>query len=313
MSEQKIRHLIEPEDLTLEEMEELVDIGLDIEQNMSKYGKACEGKILASLFFEPSTRTKFSFDTAMLRLGGQVIGFSDASTSSTQKGESLADTIRVMSGYSDIIVMRHPKEGAPKLSSEYSDVPIINGGDGGHMHPTQTLTDLITIKKYLGKISGHSVGFFGDLRYGRTVHSLIRTLARFGNKEFYLVSPQELQIPGFLKRQLLEKGCVLHETTSMEEVIDNVDICYMTRIQKERFFNEADYLRLKDSFILRASKLTNVKENMIVMHPLPRVNEIAYDVDALKHAVYFEQARLGVYVRMALIMKLLGVRVAAGE
>lgn len=309
MSVEKIRHLIEPEDLTLEEMEELVDIGLDIEKNMGKYGKACEGKILASLFFEPSTRTKFSFDTAMLRLGGQVIGFSDASTSSTQKGESLADTIRVMSSYSDIIVMRHPKEGAPKLSSAYSSVPIINGGDGGHMHPTQTLTDLITIKKYLGKISGNSVGFFGDLRYGRTVHSLIRTLARFGNKEFYLVSPQELQIPDFLRRQLLEKGCVLHETTNMEEVLDKVDICYMTRIQKERFFNEADYLRLKDSFILRASKLANVKDNMIVMHPLPRVNEIAYDVDELKHAVYFDQAQLGVYVRMALIMKLLGVRI----
>lgn len=309
MSVEKIRHLIEPEDLTLEELEELVDIGLDIEKNMGKYGKACEGKILASLFFEPSTRTKFSFDTAMLRLGGQVIGFSDASTSSTQKGESLADTIRVMSSYSDIIVMRHPKEGAPKLSSAYSSVPIINGGDGGHMHPTQTLTDLITIKKYLGKISGNSVGFFGDLRYGRTVHSLIRTLARFGNKEFYLVSPQELQIPDFLRRQLLEKGCVLHETTNMEEVLDKVDICYMTRIQKERFFNEADYLRLKDSFILRASKLANVKDNMIVMHPLPRVNEIAYDVDELKHAVYFDQAQLGVYVRMALIMKLLGVRI----
>lgn len=309
MNTQDVRHLIEPEDLTLEEMEELVDIGLDIEKNMVKYGKACEGKILASLFFEPSTRTKFSFDTAMLRLGGQVIGFSDASTSSTKKGESLADTIRVMSSYSDIIVMRHPKEGAPKLSSEYSSVPIINGGDGGHMHPTQTLTDLITIKKYLGKISGNSVGFFGDLRYGRTVHSLIRTLARFGNKEFYLVSPPELQIPDFLKRQLLEKGCILRETSNMEEVLDRIDICYMTRIQKERFFNEADYLRLKDSFILRASKLANVRENMIVMHPLPRVNEIAYDVDALKHAVYFEQAQLGVYVRMALIMKLLNVRI----
>lgn len=309
LNTQDVRHLIEPEDLTLEEMEELVDIGLDIEKNMVKYGKACEGKILASLFFEPSTRTKFSFDTAMLRLGGQVIGFSDASTSSTKKGESLADTIRVMSSYSDIIVMRHPKEGAPKLSSEYSSVPIINGGDGGHMHPTQTLTDLITIKKYLGKISGNSVGFFGDLRYGRTVHSLIRTLARFGNKEFYLVSPPELQIPDFLKRQLLEKGCILRETSNMEEVLDRIDICYMTRIQKERFFNEADYLRLKDSFILRASKLANVRENMIVMHPLPRVNEIAYDVDALKHAVYFEQAQLGVYVRMALIMKLLNVRI----
>lgn len=309
MNNSSVRHLIEPEDLTVDEIKELVDLGLEIRKNIGKYSKACEGKILASLFFEPSTRTKFSFDTAMLRLGGQLIGFSDASTSSTQKGESLADTIRIMAGYVDIIVMRHPKEGAAMLASQFSDVPVINAGDGGHMHPTQTLTDLITMKHYLGKIEGHKVGFFGDLRYGRTVHSLIRTLMRFGNKEFFLVSPEELRIPDFLRRQMQENGCEIREYTDMEEVINEVDICYMTRIQKERFFNEADYLRLKDSFILRAAKLVNAKKDMIVMHPLPRVNEIAIDVDPLPQAKYFEQAKLGVYIRMALIMKLLGISV----
>ncbi len=304
-----IRHLVEPEDFSIEEIEQLVSQALDIEQHMEKYQTACQGKIMASLFFEPSTRTKFSFDTAMLRLGGKLLGFSDPDTSSAKKGESLVDTIRVMSSYVDIIVMRHPKEGAPKLASEHSGVPIINAGDGGHMHPTQTLTDLVTIKKYFGSISGHSVGFFGDLKYGRTVHSLIRTLVRFGSKEFFLVSPEELKLPEFLKQQLLAQGCVLHETTDMEDVLSKVDIAYMTRVQKERFFNEADYLRLKDSFILRASKLANAKENMIVMHPLPRVNEIARDVDSTKHAVYFKQAEMGVYIRMALIMKLLGITV----
>lgn len=300
-----MRHLIEPENLSVQELEELVDIGIDISNNPGKYAKACEGKILASLFFEPSTRTKFSFDSAMMRLGGQVIGFADASTSSTQKGESLADTIRVMSYYSDIIVMRHPKEGAPKLASEYASVPVINGGDGGHMHPTQTLTDLITIKHFLGDIRGHVMGFCGDLKYGRTVHSLIRTLVRFDYREFYLVSPEELKIPEFLRRQLQDSGVILHEVTDIESVLDKIDICYMTRIQKERFFNEADYLKLKNSFRLTAEKLSVAKPNMIVMHPLPRVNEIAYDVDDLSHAVYFEQSRLGVFVRMALIMKLL--------
>lgn len=303
-----MRHLIEPEDFSLEEIEELVDTGLKIYENPKAYNRICEGKILASLFFEPSTRTKFSFDSAMMRMGGNVIGFADADTSSTKKGESLADTIRVMGYYADIIVMRHPKEGAPKLSSQYSSIPIINGGDGGHQHPTQTLTDLITIKRYKGTISGHRVAFCGDLKYGRTVHSLIRTLARFGTKQFFLVSPEELKLPDTLKRQLRDRyGCELVEVNYMEDVIDQIDIMYMTRIQKERFFNEADYLKLKNSFKLNREKLKNAREDMIIMHPLPRVNEIAYDVDDDQRAVYFEQSEMGVYVRMALIAKLLEV------
>lgn len=303
-----MRHLIEPEDLTLDEITDLVDVGLDMLANPRVYNKVCDGKILASLFFEPSTRTKFSFDSAMMRLGGNVIGFADANTSSAKKGESLADTIRVMGYYSDIIVMRHPKEGAPKLASQYSSIPIINGGDGGHQHPTQTLTDLITIKKYKGKIDGHSVAFCGDLKYGRTVHSLIKTLARFGNKKFYLISPDELKLPSALKRQLIDKYEVeLVEVNYMEDVIDEVDIFYMTRIQKERFFNEEDYLKLKNSYKLTRDKLKTAKEDMIIMHPLPRVNEIAYDVDEDARAIYFEQSQLGVYIRMALITKLLEV------
>ncbi len=303
-----MRHLIEPEDFSLEEIEELVDTGLKMYADPKAYNKACENKILASLFFEPSTRTKFSFDSAMMRLGGNVIGFSDADTSSAKKGESLADTIRVMGYYADLIVMRHPKEGAPKLASQYSSIPVVNAGDGGHQHPTQTLTDLITIKKYKGTISGHTVAFCGDLKYGRTVHSLIRTLARFGTKKFMLVSPEELKLPSTLKRQLVDKyGVELVEVPYIEDVIDSIDILYMTRIQKERFFNEADYLKLKNSFKLTREKLKTAKSDMIVMHPLPRVNEIAYDVDDDPRAVYFEQSEMGVYVRMALIAKLLEV------
>ncbi len=303
-----MRHLIEPEDFTLEEIEELVDTGLKIYENPRDYQKICDGKILASLFFEPSTRTKFSFDSAMMRMGGNVIGFADADTSSTKKGESLADTIRVMGYYADVIVMRHPKEGAPKLASQYSSIPIINGGDGGHQHPTQTLTDLITIKRFKGTISGHTVAFCGDLKYGRTVHSLIRTMARFGTKQFYLVSPEELRLPDALKRQLVDKyGVELKEVVYLEEVIENIDILYMTRIQKERFFNEADYLKLKNSFKVTREKIKTAKPDMIIMHPLPRVNEIAYDVDDDQRAVYFEQSEMGVYVRMALIAKLLEV------
>lgn len=303
-----MRHLIEPEDFSLEEIEELVDTGLKMYADPKAYNKICENKILASLFFEPSTRTKFSFDSAMMRLGGNVIGFSDADTSSAKKGESLADTIRVMGYYADLIVMRHPKEGAPKLASQYSSIPVVNAGDGGHQHPTQTLTDLITIKKYKGTISGHTVAFCGDLKYGRTVHSLIRTLARFGTKKFMLVSPEELKLPSALKRQLVDKyGVELVEVPYIEDVIDSIDILYMTRIQKERFFNEADYLKLKNSFKLTREKLKTAKSDMIVMHPLPRVNEIAYDVDDDPRAVYFEQSEMGVYVRMALIAKLLEV------
>jgi aspartate carbamoyltransferase catalytic subunit len=290
-----MRHLIEPEDLTIDEINRLVETGLDMFHNPKVYNKICDGKILASLFFEPSTRTKFSFDSAMMRLGGNVIGFADASTSSTSKGESLADTIKVMGAYADIIVMRHPKEGAPKLASQYSRLPIINGGDGGHQHPTQTLTDLITIKRFKQTVNGHNVAFCGDLKYGRTVHSLIRTLARFGNTKFILIS------------LVNQYGVELVEVTRMEEVIDDIDILYMTRIQKERFFNEEDYLKLKNSYKLTREKLKNAKPDMIVMHPLPRVNEIGYDVDDDSRAVYFEQAEMGVYVRMALISMMLEV------
>jgi len=302
-----LRHFYEPENFTLEEIVDVVDTGLTIYANPTPYQNACAGKILASLFFEPSTRTKLSFDSAMMRLGGQVLGFSDASTSSTSKGESLADTIKVVSNYSDIIVMRHPKEGAPLLATHFSEVPIINGGDGGHQHPTQTLTDLITIKKFKGRLDNMKIGFCGDLKYGRTVHSLIRTLARFGNKEFYLISPEELSLPSSLKRQLEKEGVRLIEKHYLEEVIEELDILYMTRIQKERFFNEEDYLRLKNSYILNNDKIRNAKKDMIIMHPLPRVNEISNEVDTDPRAVYFEQSKLGVYVRMALICKLLEV------
>jgi aspartate carbamoyltransferase catalytic subunit len=277
-------------------------------ENPQAYSEVCKGKILASLFYEPSTRTKFSFDSAMLKLGGNIIGFADANTSSAKKGESLADTIRVMGYYADIVVMRHPKEGAPKLASMYSEVPIINAGDGGHQHPTQTLTDLLTIKVYKGQLEGHTIAFCGDLKYGRTVHSLIRTMARFDAKKFILISPEELQLPSTLKRQLKDKYDVeIQEVRYIEEVADQIDILYMTRIQKERFFNEEDYLKLKNTYILTNDKLENAKEDMIIMHPLPRVNEIAYEVDDNKRSVYFEQSKMGVYIRMALITKLLEV------
>lgn len=304
---QPVRHLIEPEDLSIDEIVSLVEEGLKMYENPKDYLQVCQGKIMASLFFEPSTRTKLSFDSAMMRLGGNVLGFSDASTSSTAKGESLADTIKVCGYYSDLIVMRHPKEGAPKLATRFTDKPIINGGDGGHQHPTQTLTDLITIKRFKGTLEGHKIAFCGDLKFGRTVHSLIRTLARFGNKEFYLVSPEELSLPATLKRFLEKSGVKLIEVRTLEEVIDDVDVLYMTRIQKERFFNEEDYIRLKNAFILTREKLAPAKTDMIVLHPLPRVNEIAYDVDDDPRAKYFEQSEMGVYVRMALICKLLEV------
>lgn len=302
-----IRHLIEPEDFTIEEIVSLVDTGLDMYANPKAYMDVCRGKIMGSLFFEPSTRTKLSFDSAMMRLGGQVLGFSDASTSSTSKGESLADTIKVCAYYSDILVMRHPKEGAPKLATEFSSVPVINGGDGGHQHPTQTLTDLITIKRFKGTLEGHSIAFCGDLKFGRTVHSLIRTLARFGTKEFYLIAPEELSLPSSLKRFLEGTGVKLIEVRTLEEVMDKIDVLYMTRIQKERFFNEEDYIRLKNSYILNQDKLKPARPDMIILHPLPRVNEIAYDVDQDPRARYFEQSEMGVYVRMALICKLLEV------
>ena len=309
MSKKLVRHLIEPEDFSLEEINHLIELGKKMYASPGNYADACKGKILATLFYEPSTRTKFSFETAMLRLGGNILGFSDANTSSAAKGESIADTIRVMSAYADIAVMRHPKEGAPKLASKYSDIPIINGGDGGHQHPTQTLTDLLTISMYKASIENQTVAFCGDLKFGRTVHSLIRTLARYKIKKFVLISPEELALPDALKKQLTDTYSVeLHEIRTIEEVIEEIDVLYMTRIQKERFFNEADYSRLKDSYILTLEKLQHAKDDMIIMHPLPRVNEISYEVDLDKRAVYFEQSKLGVYIRMALITKLLGVQ-----
>ena len=304
---ENVRHLIEPSDLTNDEILELVNLGIKMEKNPKKYADLCKGRILGSLFFEPSTRTKFSFDSAMLRLGGDLMGFTDANTTSAKKGESLGDTIKCMGAYTDIIVMRHPKEGAPKLASEYSSIPIINGGDGGHQHPTQTLTDLITITKYKKTIENHTIAFCGDLKFGRTVHSLIKTLARFNTKKFYLISPEELRLPEFIIDNIKSKYDVeIEEITQLEEAMEQIDILYMTRIQKERFFNEEDYLKLKNSYILTNDKIKNAKEDMVIMHPLPRVNEISPEIDENKRAIYFDQARLGVYVRMALIAKLLG-------
>lgn len=302
------RHLITLNDFSREEIQEIVSLGENILSSQSQYSQICKGKILASLFYEPSTRTKFSFESAMLRLGGNIIGFSDANTSSVSKGESVADTIRVISHYADIAVMRHPKEGAPKLASEFSNIPIINAGDGGHLHPTQTLTDLLTIQYYKGTLENHTIGLCGDLKHGRTVHSLIKTMARFNTKKFVLISPEELSLPSSVKRYLTDNFYVeIKEVRYIEDVIEELDVLYMTRIQKERFFNEEDYLKLRNSYILTKEKISNSKEDMIIMHPLPRVNEISYALDNDKRSVYFEQSKMGVYVRMALIIKLLGV------
>ena len=306
----KGRHLIDPNDFSLEELKQVFDLADRIVENRDAFGSICKGKILGTLFYEPSTRTRLSFESAMLRLGGTVLGFSDASTSSVSKGESIADTIRVLDTYADIVVMRHPKEGAPMLASEYSRVPLVNGGDGGHQHPTQTLTDLLTIRRLIGSLDNLTVAFCGDLKFGRTVHSLVSTLARYNANKFVFISPAELKFPEHLKETLLEKHNIeIVETDSLEEVINQVDILYMTRIQKERFFNEADYMRLKDSYILTRSKLVDAKPSMLVMHPLPRVNEIAYDVDEDQRAAYFKQAELGIYARMALMALQLGVDV----
>jgi len=304
----KCKHLIALKDYTREEILSIVDLGEKILQNPEKYSQLCKGKILATLFYEPSTRTKFSFESAMLRLGGNIIGFSDANTSSVSKGESIADTIRVISYYADIAVIRHPKEGAPLLASQYASIPIINAGDGGHLHPTQTLTDLLTIQVNKGTLENHVIGLCGDLKYGRTVHSLIKTMSRFNTKKFILISPEELTLPSSVKRYIQDNFDVeIKEARHIEDVIHELDILYMTRIQRERFFNEEDYLKLKDSYILTKDKIANSKEDLIIMHPLPRVNEIAYELDNDKRALYFEQSKMGVYVRMALILKLMGV------
>ena len=302
------RHLIDPDDFTVEELYEVVNLGNEIAENRQKFSKICDGKILGTCFYEPSTRTRLSFESAMLKMGGTVLGFSDAASSSVSKGESIADTVRCLNSYADVIVMRHPKEGAPKVASEYSSVPVISGGDGGHQHPTQTLADLLTIKRLNGKLENLTVAFCGDLKFGRTVHSLISTLSRFKGNKFILISPEELQLPDHLKQALIEKYDVdIIETKSLEKYMNQLDILYMTRVQRERFFNEADYMRLKGSYILTKSKLKPAKSEMLVMHPLPRVDEISYDVDDDPRAAYFKQAELAIYVRMALMAKVVGV------
>ena len=304
----KGRHLIEPKDFSKEELEEIFNLCDRIVANPENYNKKCDGKILANLFYEPSTRTRLSFEAAMLRLGGKVIGFSSASSSSVSKGESVADTIRTVGCYADICAMRHPKEGAPKVASLKSEIPVINAGDGGHQHPTQTLTDLMTIRAERGSIKNLTVGICGDLKFGRTVHSLIKALSRYENIRFVLISPEELKIPDYIKNEVLIKNNLkFKETKKLETSLENLDILYMTRVQKERFFNEADYIRLKDSYILDSKKLKMAKDDMTILHPLPRVNEISVEVDNDDRAKYFQQVQYGMYIRMALIIKLLGV------
>ena len=302
------RHLINPMDFSKDELDEIFKLANQIITNPKEYSHVCEGKILATLFYEPSTRTKFSFEAAMMRLGGKLLGFSEPNSSSVSKGETLADTIKMVSIYSDIIAMRHPMEGSAKVASMYSDVPVINAGDGGHQHPTQTLTDLLTIKSLKGSLDNHVVGICGDLKHGRTVQSLITAMTRYENIKFILISPKELRIPQYIREEVLEKNNIeFKQVEKIEDVIQDLDILYMTRIQKERFFNEEEYLRLKDSYILDTKKMKSAKSDMIVMHPLPRVNEIDVEVDKDKRAAYFKQAEYGMYVRMALIAKLLGV------
>ena len=303
-----MNHLIDILQLSTQEIDELVAKANDIIARPEAYAHKCDGKILATLFFEPSTRTRLSFESAMLSLGGKVLGFSSASSSSASKGESVSDTIRTVSCYSDIIAMRHPKEGAPLVASMHSEVPVINAGDGGHNHPTQTLTDLLTIQREKGRFNNLTVGFCGDLKFGRTVHSLLKTMARCKNVRFVLISPEELRVPDYIINDVLEaNGIPYKETRSLEESMPELDILYMTRVQKERFFNEEDYIRLKNSYVLTREKMAQAKPTMAVLHPLPRVNEIALDVDDDPRAAYFEQVQNGVYVRMALIMTLLGL------
>lgn len=304
-----MEHLIDILQLSTQEIDEMVATANDIIANPEAYAHKCDGKILATLFFEPSTRTRLSFESAMLGLGGKVLGFSSASSSSAAKGESVSDTVRTVSCYSDIIAMRHPKEGAPLVASMHSEVPVINAGDGGHNHPTQTLTDLITIHKEKGHFDNLTIGFCGDLKFGRTVHSLVAAMSRYTGVRFVFVSPEELKLPRYVKEQYVKsKNIPYTQSTCLEEVMPELDILYMTRVQKERFFNEEDYLRLKDSYILTPEKLENAKEDLRILHPLPRVNEISVAVDEDPRACYFKQAQNGRYIRMALIMKLLGIQ-----
>ncbi|MDE5819395.1 MAG: aspartate carbamoyltransferase [Lachnospiraceae bacterium] len=304
-----MRHLMSPLDFSVEELDTLFDLANDIEQHRGNYAHACDGLKLATCFYEPSTRTRLSFESAMLNLGGSVIGFSDAGSSSASKGESVADTIRVVSCFADICAMRHPKEGAPMVAAQFSSIPVINAGDGGHQHPTQTLTDLLTIRSLKGRLGNFTIGLCGDLKFGRTVHSLINALVRYEGIRFVFISPEELRIPDYLIDMLKEKNVPYREVISLDDVMPELDLLYMTRVQKERFFNEEDYVRLKDFYILNKAKMERAREDMLVLHPLPRVNEISVEVDNDPRAVYFKQVQYGVYVRMALILTLLGISV----
>ena len=304
-----MRHLMSPLDFTTEELDQLFDLANDIEKHPDKYAHACEGKKLATCFYEPSTRTRLSFEAAMLNLGGSVIGFSDAGSSSAAKGESVSDTIRVISCFADICAMRHPKEGAPMVAADRSSIPVINAGDGGHQHPTQTLTDLLTIRSLKGRLDHFTIGLCGDLKFGRTVHSLINALVRYEGIKFIFISPRELMIPDYITDMLKEKNIPYEEVIRLENVMPQLDLLYMTRVQKERFFNEEDYVRLKDFYILDKSKMELAGPDMLVLHPLPRVNEISVEVDDDPRAVYFKQVQYGVYVRMALILTLLNIKV----
>ena len=306
-----MRHLMNPLDFTVEELDQLFVLAGDIEKNREKYAHACDGKKLATCFYEPSTRTRLSFESAMLNLGGSVIGFSDAGSSSASKGESVSDTIRVISCFADICAMRHPKEGAPMVAASHSSIPVINAGDGGHQHPTQTLTDLMTIRSLKGRLSDFTIGLCGDLKFGRTVHSLINALVRYPGIRFLFISPEELRIPDYITDMLKEKNIPYEEKIRLEDVMGELDLLYMTRVQKERFFNEEDYVRLKDFYILDQAKMKLAKPDMIVLHPLPRVNEISVEVDDDPRAAYFMQVQYGVYVRMALILTLLGIDTAS--
>lgn len=306
-----MRHLMSPLDFSVEELYQLLDLANDIEANPKKYAHACDGKKLATLFFEPSTRTRLSHEAAMMNLGGNVLGFSSADSSSASKGETVSDTVRMVSCYADIIAMRHPKEGAPMVASRHSSIPIINAGDGGHQHPTQTLTDLLTIRSLGGRLDNLTIGLCGDLKFGRTVHSLIQALVRHTNIKFILISPEELRLPSYIRKDVLDKQNIPYEEVErLEDALPQLDVLYMTRVQKERFFNEEDYIRMKDFYILDAKKMELAPEHMLVLHPLPRVNEIAVEVDDDPRAAYFKQAQYGVYVRMALILTLLDIKVS---
>ena len=305
-----MRHVMSPLDFSVEELDRLMDVAEDIKEHPEKYSHACDGKVLATLFYEPSTRTRLSFESAMLHLGGKTLGFASADSSSASKGESVADTVRIISCFADICAMRHPKEGAPTVAAQHSTIPVINAGDGGHQHPTQTLTDLMTIRSLKGRLDNLTIGLCGDLKFGRTVHSLIRALVRYPNVKFIMISPDELKIPGYLRDDLLKKNDIqFTEVTHLEDAIPKLDILYMTRVQKERFFNEEDYVRLKDFYVLDKKKMELASPDMLVLHPLPRVNEISVEVDDDPRAVYFKQVKYGMYIRMALILNLLGIEV----